>query len=789
MSPSHPPSEAHSVIDKYRLRFADIAPAGGDALSEAEERFAVLSNAIGDAIWDCDLDAHTVWWNDIYEKLFGPRPHEGVSVDWWIERIHPEDRERTVGGLEQAFAGTVSHLVSEYRFRLADGNYAPIRDRTFIARRKDGSPRRVTSAKADLSEQRRLEAQLQDTSSILQSFYDSVPICMGVLEVLEHDFEVLHANPASCKILGVTPDQGRGCRLGERGMPPAILAEWFERYRESSVTGQPVRFEYFSDHSGRWFASTVSAVRPGESGRPRVVYTAEDITHYRRSLEEQRGSEERFRRLYESNIIGIVSGDEERVIDANDVFLHMVGYTRQDLEAGLLRWYDMTAPEFRHLGPQTIADVKSMGSYGPFEKEYLRKDGSRVSALIGCIRLQDAPYRDLCFVLDLTESKRLQQRVLEAQKFESVGVLAGGIAHDFNNLLVGVIGHASLAQDLLAGSHPARELLSHVVKNGEQAAHLTRQLLAYSGKGRFLLEPLNLSELYEEISILVKPAISKDIVLEMNLPRDLPPVEGDRGQMRQVFTNLVLNAAESIAGKGGRIWVETGVRRIDAVQPERTWAAGEVTPGRYVYLEVVDTGCGMEEGTRAKIFDPFFTTKFVGRGLGLAAVAGIIRGHKGAISVTSTPGHGSRFLVLFPISVHGEAPDAVERAGAQPGKPTVLVIDDEIIVRQMARTVLERQGYEVILAENGQQAIELFERNPMEFSLVVLDLSMPGMSGAQTLPELRRHRPEIPVLITSGYTESQAMHIFAGQDVAGFLQKPFSSQILVNRIAATLDRE
>ena len=208
MSPSHQPSEAHSVIDKYRLRFSEIAAAGGDALSEAEERFAVLSNAIGDAIWDCDLDAHTVWWNDIYEKLFGPRPREGVSVDWWIERIHPEDRERVVGGLESALAGTVSHLVSEYRFRLADGNYAHLRDRTFIARRKDGSARRITSAKIDLSEQRRVEAQLQDASSILQSFYDSVPICMGVLEVLEHDFEVVHANPASCKVLGVTPDNG-----------------------------------------------------------------------------------------------------------------------------------------------------------------------------------------------------------------------------------------------------------------------------------------------------------------------------------------------------------------------------------------------------------------------------------------------------------------------------------------------------------------------------------------------------------------------------------------------------
>lgn len=792
MSLSAAGPEANPVIERYRQRFPGLSSScrGGSPLSEAEESLLLLSNATRDAIWDCNLDTGTVWWNDAYEEVCGRRGPDNAHPDWWIERIHPEDRERTVAALEAALSGSASYWIAEYRFRREDGGFAQIRDRTFISRRQDGSPRRMISAKADVTEQRRLEAELQDTSSILQSFYESVPICMGVVEVLEHDFEIVHANPASCKILGVTPREAKGCRLGERGMPPAILAEWRERYRQAHASGQPVRFEYYSPSSQRWFATTLSEMAPGESGRPRLVYTAEDITEYRRSLAEQRESEERFRRLYESNIIGIVSGDEDRLMDANDVFLQMVGYTREDLAAGLLRWYDMTAPEYRHLGPQTVAGVKSTGSFGPFEKEYLRKDGSRISVLSGCIRLQDAPYRDLCFVLDLTEQKKLQQRMLETQKFESVGVLAGGIAHDFNNLLVGVIGNSSLALDFLPDGHPARELLSQVIKNGEQAAHLTRQMLAYSGKGRFLLEPLDLSSLFEEISILVKPAISKDIVLEMNLPGDLPPVEADRGQMRQVFTNLVLNAAESIGENGGRIWVETGVRQVDSHKRGGDWAAGETLPGQYVYLEVIDTGCGMDPATQGKIFDPFFTTKFVGRGLGLAAVAGIVRSHKGAIGVTSAPAQGSRFLVMFPTSTRATVSDAdVERtAQGRRAKGAVLVVDDETVVRQMARAALERHGYEVMLAENGRQAIELFNQNPMHFSLVVLDLSMPGLSGVQTLPELRRTRPEIPVLITSGYTEAQTLGMFAGQNVAGFLQKPFSPQILVTRIGAALEQ-
>jgi two-component system, cell cycle sensor histidine kinase and response regulator CckA len=634
----------------------------------------------------------------------------------------------------------------------------------------------------------RLEAELRDATSILQTFYESVPTCMGVAEVLESDFEVVHANRASCEFLRVPPEKARGSRFGICGMPCAILTEWLGRARETQETGEPVRFEYFSSSSSRWFAATVSATTTGESGRPRIVFTAEDITTFKRTLEEHREAEERFHRLYESNIIGIVSGDEDVLLDANDVFLHMLGYTRDDLAKAGVRWFDITAPEYRHLGPQTIADVKSTGSCGPFEKEYLRKDGSRVSVLLGCIRLQQSPYRDLSFVLDQTERKRLERRVQEAQKFESVGVLAGGIAHDFNNLLVGVIGHASLAQEMLPPVHPARDLLAHIVKNGEQAAHLTRQMLAYSGKGRFLLEQLNLSAVFEEISILVKPAIGKHIVLDMKLPLDVPPVEGDRGQMRQVFTNLVLNAAESIEGQSGHIRVETGVRDMDAESLRWIdWAAGDASPGRYVYLEVDDNGCGLDTATLARIFDPFFTTKFVGRGLGLAAVAGIVRGHKGAIAVRSVPGEGSHFLVVFPASSQTTRDDGGSTAVEAPRiLGTVLVVDDEAVVRQMARAALERYGYKVVLAENGRQGVEIFQQDPEAFSMVLLDLSMPGVTGVETLPELRRARPDIPVLITSGYSEAQTLEMFAGQKVSGFLQKPFTSQVLVTKIADSL---
>jgi len=258
------------------------------------------------------------------------------------------------------------------------------------------------------------------------------------------------------------------------------------------------------------------------------------------------------------------------------------------------------------------------------------------------------PARFLGVNLDITLQKQAEKRLREAQKLESLGLLAGGVAHDFNNLLVGVIGNASLAREMLPPHSPATELLAGVLKAGEQAAHLTRQMLAYSGKGKFQLEVLDLSALVPEMSGLVRPFLSRKTGLEFDLDPHLPPIEADRGQVQQVFMNLTINAAEAIGSQEGCIKVRTGVREVDERLGSARAGATELRPGKYVYLEVGDNGCGMDEATRARIFDPFFSTKFTGRGLGLAAVAGILRGHHGAILVSSTPGKGSCFTALFP---------------------------------------------------------------------------------------------------------------------------------------------
>ena len=398
------------------------------------------------------------------------------------------------------------------------------------------------------------------------------------------------------------------------------------------------------------------------------------------------------------------------------------------------------------------------------------------SGLLGCV----------LHLIDITERKRREDRLQQTQKLESIGVLAGGIAHDFNNLLVGVIGNASLAQELVPPASEAAELLEGIVRTGEQLATLTRQMLAYAGKGRFFVERLDLSDLIPEMNGLIQPSISKKIAIHFELERNLPPIEADRSHLQQVFMNLVLNAAEAIGSNAGLISVRTAVEALDESYVRLHPEAAELCPGDYVCLEVRDTGCGMDAATKTRIFDPFFTTKFTGRGLGLAAVSGIVRAHKGTVRVTSTPGQGSCFTVMFPVAKGAVAQPAADRHAAPGGTGTVLVVDDEPLVREFADRVLKRHGYDVLLAGDGLEAIDILKRHPGDIALVVLDLSMPGMSGEEVLPEIRKIRPRVKVVLSSGYNEAETMALFKGRQVAGFIQKPYTSSRLAEKVKTAL---
>jgi PAS domain S-box-containing protein len=377
-------------------------------------------------------------------------------------------------------------------------------------------------------------------------------------------------------------------------------------------------------------------------------------------------------------------------------------------------------------------------------------------------------------VSDITEERRLEEQFRESQKLETIGTLAAGVAHDFNNLLTSMMGNASLVIAELPEDSPHRERLEDVVRSSQRAADLTRQLLAYSGKARHVMQRVGLSDLVWRIRNLIESAVPKNIVLQMSLAPGLPAIEADTNQVQQIVLNLVSNAVEAIGEEApGSLEIAAGVE------------------GGSVYLEVRDSGCGMDAQTRARMFDPFFTTKFTGRGLGLAAVAGIARTHKATIDVTSSPGQGTTIRVSFPAlqelpatrpEVKPERPQTRRAAGV------VLVADDEEMVRRIAKATLEIRGYEVIVAQNGLEAIQHVRQHP-EIEVVLLDLTMPVLGGAEAIDDILAAHPGVRVVVTTGYDQRQAAARFENKQVAGYLQKPYTSRQLSDKIRSVLEGE
>lgn len=443
--------------------------------------------------------------------------------------------------------------------------------------------------------------------------------------------------------------------------------------------------------------------------------------------------------------------------------------------------------------PQVLAKLQQEGKITGLPAIASTSDGRSFDVLINATLLAgpDSEVLGCVIVLvDITGRKRLERKLFEKQKLESIGILAGGIAHDFNNLLVGILGNASLAQEMVPEGSDAAEPLELIVKCSQAAAHLIRQMLAYSGKGQFVIEPVDLPGVVRQTIQLLRSSIPARVALHLEAPQSLPPVEADASQMQQVVMNLILNGAEAIGDESGVLMVRTGSRNLDRRFIEEELEDAGIEPGTYVFLEVRDSGCGMDETTQARIFDPFFTTKFTGRGLGLAAVAGIVRGHNGGIQVTSSPGNGSRFVVYFPAA-RGKLGYQVAELPRQSieilrSTGTVLVVDDEDLVLQTAKLALERRGYAVLLATSGRAAIDLLRTEPDRISLVLLDFTMPGMNGLDTLKELRKIAPGLKILVSSGYPEAETMKLFAGLQVSGFVQKPYTPLMLANKVKACL---
>ncbi len=638
--------------------------------------------------------------------------------------------------------------------------------------------RNASSYQRELALRKRTEEAQQEA---LGRFSAVVSILYGSVLLVSNDGRVELANRAFCGQFGLTEEPEDLVGLTSEQLIARIRHAYQDPEREVRrieailKRGEPVRGEEVLMADGRTLLRdfTLISIEGQPYGR---LWHQFDITEQRKTQEDLRLSQEKFSRAFASNPAAIVLSrlTDGKLLEVNDTWVELTGHRREDVIGRSARTLGVwpTAEEAQRF----VKALEEMGFLRGWEQRFLRKSGEAfVAELSAQVLTINEEKVILSTLVDITERKRFEERMLQTQKLESLGVLAGGIAHDFNNILQAILGSAELAASQLPPASNVLSNLHEISRSAKRAGDLTRQMLAYSGKGKFQVEPLHLAEVIREMQDMLRMSVSKKAEVRYTLAEELPSIRADLSQIRQVLMNLVINASESLDNQTGAIDIVTGSMECDGAALGAVWSGEPLKAGTYVFLEVTDTGCGMDEATRLRIFDPFFTTKFTGRGLGLAAVMGIVRGHGGAIRVYSEPGKGTTFKLLFPAAT--ETPRSLVRPDRSceewQGHGTLLLVDDEAGIRTVARRMLEYLGFCVLTASDGRQALDTLRSHLSDVACVILDLTMPTMDGEETFREMRRLAPDLKVILSSGYNEQTVIQRWVGDGLAGFIQKPY----------------
>jgi PAS domain S-box-containing protein len=777
-----------ALAQSYRFisRIADMTPALL-SVTDVRERTVVWANSRVTSV---------LGWDAAALRAMGPRAFERT--------VHPDDQECVRAALTRLMRLPPDAVVeAEYRGLHVDGHWRWLRARWAVfTRDADGSPRELLAAQEDITEERRAAEALRTQEERFRLLAENAG---DVILEFNERAQVTYVSPSWSQLTGHPAEAllrgGLAWLYGQLEASPDSAIPWspgtpLPIFQNGTVPTRTHRIRH-ADGGWRWFEARSSLFRTAD-GEPRGITIARDVTDRVRAEEALRTSESRLRMVAENAFDFIAE------VDADGELRYMSPSFRDILGLDPATYKTADALAFVHADDVDAVVAMMQGLLAgrpqhPITYRHRHANGRwRWLETTGISRpAPDGRFAAVTITRDVTErveaaeqARVLQEQLVQAQKLESLGVLAGGIAHDFNNLLVGILGNASLALSDLPADSPLREPLAGIETAALRAAELTNQMLAYSGKGRFVVAPVDLSELVREMAHLLEASISKKAVLRRELAVGLPPIEGDAAQLRQLVMNLITNASDALGDAPGTITLHTRLVEEPAVGDTGALAAQALAEGPCVLLEVGDTGCGMTPDTLGRIFEPFFTTKFTGRGLGLAAALGIVRGHRGAVDVQSDPGRGTRFRVLLPASLDRPACAVVPsvRASDPPPAGAVLVADDEEAMRTLSRRVLERAGFRVLCAADGRQAVETFRRHSREISAVLLDLTMPHLGGEEAFRAIRALRSDVPVVVTSGYSESDIALRFERERLDGFLQKPFRAAQLLERVRAALAR-
>lgn len=592
---------------------------------------------------------------------------------------------------------------------------------------------------------------------------------------------------------------------------PSELAATEKLIQAHILTGNEYNAEFrmrTRDGQWKWICSRGRVTNYDATGKPtRMAGSHIDIDARKRAEIALGQSEALFRNMLENVPNVAVQGYSPNgtVNYWNKASETIYGYTAQEaLGKDLVEL--IISPSMRDVVRQHIGHMAKTGHPIPAgELELMRKDGSLVPVYSSHVAiLLDDRTQLFCLDVDLRDRKRaeaerleMERQLMHVQKLESLGVLAGGVAHDFNNLLTSIMGNLELAQMDLPAFSPTHECIVEAILSCRRAAELSRQMLAYSGRGKFAVKSFNLSKLVKDMSPLLAASISKAIQLKFDLTHELPAIRADASQIQQVILNLVTNASESITDHQGNIRIVTGSRQFDTETLALSRLPEKLSPGEYVFLEVCDSGCGMDEPTNEKIFEPFFSTKFAGRGLGMATVLGIVRGHHGAIMVSTTPGQGTTVRVLLPLEVvtsfnAAKPANLIQDSPANfKGRPlgTILLVDDEAQVLRVAERTLSRMGFTIITAADGLEAVQKFRENQDAINCVVLDYTMPKQDGLAAAAQILQLRPNAKLILASGFDTREARIRHGDKGIRLFIQKPYPIKDLVMAVNEVISEQ
>jgi PAS domain S-box-containing protein len=753
-----------------------------DRPQESEERLRALFATAATGIAVITPDGRYLYANAAYCRVLGYTRKELLALNF-AAVTHPDDLKANLKLKHELLAGERENYYLEKRCLTKSGDIVCVRHGVSATRTAEGDITSLLVISEDIAERKLAEDALRHSEERLRLITNLVPHGIFAKDAAgRHIF----ANPALAEFAGLPIEEILGKDDFEL-VPDRAQAEAYRAHDLAVIRSGSklvIHEEPRTDHSGRTrYLQTIKIpFTLAQTGEQAVLGVCMDIT-------ERKRTDARFRRLVDSNVQGVFFWNTNgQTTSANDAFLRMVGYSREDLDAGRISWAAMTPPEWVEQDRRALQELAINGMCDPFEKEFIRRDGSRVPVVVGPANFEDNRDEGFCFVLDLSERKQLEQQFLRSQRMESIGTLAGGIAHDLNNILATIL----LSVDLLkreSGTPKSREILKVIGISAQRGADVVGQVLAFARGLESRRVEVQPKLILEELESIIKDTFPRNIDLQFRVPDDTWPVFGDPTQVHQILLNLCVNARDAMPN-GGRLVISTENQTLDEQRVKRT--EFRATAGRYVCISVADSGIGIPQEIIHRIFEPFFTTKEPnqGTGLGLSTVMAIVKSHEGIADVFSEPGKGTAFKVYLPAidrSSVGQWQETPAIELPRGSGETILVVDDESSILAVTRQTLEDFGYRVLTAADGAEAVALYAADRDGIAMVLTDMRMPILDGTSLIRVLQRINPAVRIVTSSGFSSTASRSNLAPGEIKHFLAKPYTAETLLRTLHTVLE--